>query len=251
MKPIEWFFDNPQAENGVQGFMSFCRYVVKGVFKVCFRTRVEGAEIIRDLPDGTASIVVGNHTSDADALFVWFGILPKLVRFMGKHEMFANGLASRYLAWAGVIPIDREGLDRHAIKSALRALKNGEIIGVFPEGTRVRKPGQVSEPATGMASLAIMAKVDIVPCGIQGADLIKPYGSKLIHFPRVTVRYGEPVSWRDFADLPKRIRAQAMTDEVMRRVNLLKVGEEPGPTPDLAELYGDEIADEASAEKGR
>lgn len=244
MKDIEWFFDHPQSENGMQGFMSFCRYVVMGVFKVCFRQRNIGADVIDRLPEGKACIIVGNHTSNADPLFMWFGIMPHLLRFIGKKELFGSGFGSRYMAWAGVIPIDRTGVDRKAIKRAIRTLKNGEILGVFPEGKRIRKPGQVSEPETGTASLAMMADVPIVPCGIEGADRIRPYGKPFLRFPRVTVRFGEPVDWHAFEILPRYARSQAITDEVMRRVNALKTGVDAGPMPDLNERYADILSED-------
>jgi 1-acyl-sn-glycerol-3-phosphate acyltransferase len=246
VKKLDQFYDQPFKGNGVNGLIVLIKYVVGAVFKVCFRQTNVNTQIVSTLPDDRAVVIAGNHTSFTDPLLVLFACMPRHVRFIAKREIFRVPAFRRLLAWAGVMPVDREGLDQQAIKRAIRCLKSGESIGIFPEGTRVRKPGQASRAETGAASFAMIADVLIIPCGISGADRIRPYGGHFMRFPKITVRFGEPVDWHDFEFLPRRLRAQAITDELMRRIDALKQGEDPGPMPDLRARYASPLAQKAA-----
>ncbi len=249
MRELDYFYDHPYKNNGANGFISCIEHIVSCVFKVCFRQKNMQSAIVGKASENHAVIIAGNHTSLADPLFVFFSLMPGHLRFLGKKELFRIPVLRRIFAWGGVIPIDRDQLDQRAIKRALRCLKSGENLGIFPEGTRVRKPGQLSEPETGVASFAMLTNSLIVPCGLSGPQRIRPYGKIFFRFPKVIVKYGEPIDWHDFEFLPKTVRAQAITDEVMRRVNILKVGGEPGGLPDLAVLYADSLDDSKTLQK--
>ncbi len=155
---------------------------------------------------------------------------------MAKDSMFSNagGLAGFILGRAGVIPIKRDSADREGIKRGVHHLKHGEVICIFPEGTRRGKTDYPISLHTGAAFMARMANVPIIPCGITGAGKICP--GKGIHFPRVSVTYGKPVCESDFSMFPRNDRLDAMTWYVMREVHALAEGIAPEEV-DMDGLY--------------
>jgi len=177
-----------------------------------FRVRV----ICPERVPATGAILAGNHVSYGDPVLLWCAA-PRRVRFMAKSELWR----SRFIGWGldhlWAFPVKRGEADRHAITTATNLLKSGELVGIFPEGTRVREAAV--EPQGGVAFLAMRAGVPIVPVGIGGTDKIRPEGAKLLHFPRVTFVFGEPVCPEHFDHLPSRKeRVDAITAEVMGRI---------------------------------
>ena len=188
------------------------RVTVAKLLLVIFRVRVVCPERV----PSSGAILAGNHVSYGDPVLLWCAA-PRRVRFMAKSELWR----SRFLGWAittfWAFPVKRGEPDRQAIAKATDLLKSGELVGIFPEGTRVRD-GAV-EPQGGVAFLAMRAGVPIVPVGIAGTDKIRPDGAILMHFPRVTFVFGEPVCPEDFDHLPSRKeRVEAITAEVMGRI---------------------------------
>ena len=129
--------------------------------------------------------------------------------------------------WA--IPITRGSADRVAIQRATDLLKHGEPVGIFPEGTRQAAGASTDEPSeghSGVAFIAMRAGVPVLPVGISGTERALPRGAKLPRFPRVTVRYGEPVRPEEFTEGTKKERMQAMTAEIMRRISAARAAAE-------------------------
>ena len=120
------------AGNLIWGFLVF-------VFKICFRYRVDNRESIRGFDKESGVVVVANHTSFLDVAFMYLATRPQQwLRFMGRESLFdnAHGLVGQILSRVGAFPVKRDSADRTAIKRATRMLKNDEIVGILPEGTR-------------------------------------------------------------------------------------------------------------------
>ena len=182
---------------------------------LAFRTRIVGAHHVPD--DG--AILAGNHVSYADPVLLWCGA-PRPVHFMAKSELWNTG----YLGWGlprlWAFPVRRGAADREAIAAATAYLQGGDLVGIFPEGTRHREgDGSLGAAQEGVAFIALRAGVPIVPVSISGTDRILPDGARMLRFPRVTITCAEPVCPDDFADLPKRERLAAMTSLVMERIS--------------------------------
>ena len=184
-----------------------------------YRTRFIGEH---NVPEGGA-ILAGNHVSYLDPVILWCGS-PRPTHFMTKSELWQVG----WLGWAldqfWAFPVERDTADRDAIATGTRLLQAGELLGVFPEGTRKRGEAEdLGEAHGGGAFMALRAGVPIVPVGFIGTDEAWPAGRKFPRIVKVTVRYGEPVWPEDFAGSRKE-RVAAMTAEVMRRIDVERRG---------------------------
>ena len=178
-----------------------------------FRVRIQGEE---NIPAGGA-ILCGNHVSYADPALLWCAV-PRQTHFMAKSELFVKGPIAWGLPRVWAFPVRRGEADRAAITTATELLKRGELVGIFPEGTRQRDG--MGEAQQGAAFIAMRAGVPLVPVGIAGTDKIKPKGSRRMRFPRVTIRYGEPVAFTDIDESlgDRKARMELLTAEVMRRI---------------------------------
>jgi len=178
-----------------------------------FRTRVIGEENI----PASGAILCGNHVSYADPALLWCAV-PRQTHFMAKSELFKKGIVAWVLPRVWTFPVRRGEADRTAISNATELLKRGELVGIFPEGTRQRDG--MGEGQQGAAFIAMRAGVPLVPVGIAGTDKIMPKGSKLMRFPRVTIRYGEPIAFSDIDEAAgdRKARMELLTAELMRRI---------------------------------
>ncbi|MFI8815358.1 MULTISPECIES: lysophospholipid acyltransferase family protein [unclassified Streptomyces] len=200
-------------------FYYVLKYVVLGpVLRLLFRPRIEGLEHI---PADGAAIVAGNHLSFSDH-FLMPAIIKRRITFLAKAEYFTGpGLKGRLTAAffrsAGQIPVDRSGRDagRAAIREGLGVLSKGELLGIYPEGTRSHD-GRLYKGKVGVAVMAITAQVPVVPCAMVGTFEIQPPGQVVPRIKRVTIRFGEPLDFSRYAGLADQKAAiRAVTDEIM------------------------------------
>lgn len=154
---------------------------------------VTGAEHV---PTSGGAVIACNHVSYLDFIFCGLGAQParRLVRFMAKHEIFANRFAGPLMRGMHHIPVDRDaGLASY--RQALSALKDGEVVGIFPEAT-ISRSFVVKELKTGAARMAGAAKVPIVPMALWGPQRMWTKGRprRLLqrHVP-ITIAVGEPL----------------------------------------------------------
>lgn len=189
------------------------------ICKVCFRYQVEGIDNLRGFYQQRGVVVTCNHTSYLDTVFLYLSARPRQwIRLMGRDSLFgrARGLFGQILSRVGAFPVKRDSADLAAIKRATRMLKNCEVVGVFPEGTRRGKGSLVPELHSGAAFIARMGNAPLLPATVRNADRVKEKG-KFIRFPKVTVEYGDPVLLSDFDFFPKEQRLEACTWYVMRQ----------------------------------
>lgn len=159
------------------------RWIGRWIYPLPFRVRVHGAERV---PRTGGVVVVANHSSMADGPIL-FGCLPRRVVFLIKQEMFA-GLAGHWLRKIGQLSVRRGVPDRAPLLAALRVLKAGGVIGVFPEGTR--GSGDVSDAQHGAAWLARSSDAVVLPVACRGTR--RPPGARRRFLPVVDVLIGEP-----------------------------------------------------------
>jgi len=164
-------------------FKMLCRFW----FGLIFRTRVIGAE---NIPKSGAFILAANHVSNWDPPFLGT-FIEREVCYMGKEELFKNPV----MAWAcrslHVFPVKRGAADKTAIKTAVKILKEGKCLGIFPEGTR-SKTGKLGKAEAGVSLIAAMTKAPIIPAAIVNTEKIFSRAEK---FPRLAVVYGTPMKF--------------------------------------------------------
>ena len=192
--------------------------VVGGVCKVLFRYRVDGRENLRAFDDECGVVVVCNHTSFLDVAFIYLAArAEQWVRLIGRESLFdnAHGLVGQILSRVGAFPIKRDSADRVAIKRAARMLKDRELVGILPEGTRRGKGTLAPKLHSGAAFIARMGRAPILPMTVRNAEYVKQKGQR-IRFPKITVEYGTPILLEDFDFLPKDERLDGCVWYAMR-----------------------------------
>ena len=165
--------------------------VVSPLLKIAFE-RVGKPEII-NLPDilrlgGTGAIVTCNHIGWADSLWVAYAVHPRQLRHMSKHELFDQPLTKWVLEHVGSIPVDRVNPLPSSIKTAVGNLQNGEIILIFPSGTRSETNNSFKR---GAATIALHARVPLVPAFFYGPKQMEV--AHLLNRPHVGVAFGAPI----------------------------------------------------------
>ena len=191
------------------------------ILKLIFRPQTEGAEHV---PAEGPAILASNHLSYADWLFMPL-TLPRRVTFVAKAEYF-NGkgikgwLQRSFFSGSGQVPIDRSGANAAAgaMLAAQKVLANGELFGIYPEGTRSHD-GKLYRGKTGVARLALEMKVPVIPVAVVGTDVVAPPGKKFGSFTRPVVRFGEPLDFSRYEGLESdRYILRSITDEIMYEI---------------------------------
>lgn len=241
--PYEAMWDMPLDGRGdgkriPHWFGNLAFALVGFVFKLCFRYRVENREALRGFSGASGVVCVCNHTSFLDVAMIYLSARPsQWIRLMGRDTLFDNagGLVGQILSRVGAFPVKRDAADRMAVKRAVRMLKEGEAVGILPEGTRRGKSGREPELHAGAAFIARMAHVPILPMCVRNAEKIKQKG-KMIRFPQLSVEFGEPLLVGDFDFLPKEDRLEGCAWYAMRECFALQ-GRVPREEVDMAALF--------------
>jgi 1-acyl-sn-glycerol-3-phosphate acyltransferase len=200
----------------------FLKWIAIGPWlKLVFRPHVEGAE---NVPVTGPAILASNHLSYADWLFMPL-TLPRRVTFVAKAEYFTTpGIKGwfqrKFFSGAGQVPIDRSGASaaEGALASARKILGDGELFGIYPEGTRSHD-GRLYRGRTGVARLALETGVPVIPVAVRGTDVVAPPGKKFGTFTRPVVRFGKPLDFSRYEGMEKdRYILRAVTDEIMYEI---------------------------------
>jgi 1-acyl-sn-glycerol-3-phosphate acyltransferase len=176
------------------------------------------------VPATGPAILASNHLSYADWLFMPL-TLPRRVTFVAKAEYFTTpGLKGwfqrKFFSGAGQVPIDRSGANaaEGALKTAKRILEEGELFGIYPEGTRSHD-GKLYRGKTGVARLALETGVPVVPVAVVGTDVVAPPGQTFGKLTRPIVRFGKPLDFSRYEGMENdRYILRSITDEIMYEI---------------------------------
>jgi 1-acyl-sn-glycerol-3-phosphate acyltransferase len=203
-------------------FYWFLKWIAIGpLLRLIFRPQTEGAE---NVPTEGPAILASNHLSYADWLFMPL-TLPRRVTFVAKAEYFTTpgikGWFQRlFFSGAGQVPIDRSGASaaEGALTAAKRVLAEGELFGIYPEGTRSHN-GKLYRGKTGVARLALETGVPVIPVAVVGTDVVAPPGKTFGSFTRPVVRFGKPLDFERYEGLESdRYILRSVTDEIMYEI---------------------------------
>ncbi|PSL41989.1 1-acyl-sn-glycerol-3-phosphate acyltransferase [Planomicrobium soli] len=184
---------------------TFGKVLVKAALKPLYRFEVIGLE---KFPKEGGILLCSNHIHALDPPVVGM-TAPRTVHFMAKEELFKNPVLGPILPKVNAFPVKRGMSDREALRSALKILKNGEVMGLFPEGTR-STDGVLKKGLSGAGFFALRGDADVVPCAIIG-----PYKT----FRKVKVVYGDPIDMGPFRE--RKASADEVTEVIMERIQTI------------------------------
>jgi len=170
------------------------------IFKLIFRLKIIGSE---NIPETGPFVIVANHLSLLDGFVLISSVKPKIT-FMSAAYLFKMSFIGNILRGVGAIPVQGKGSDIKLIKEAIKVLRSGGILGIFPEGRIVNEKNGFSAKA-GAAYLAIKADVPIIYMAIKGADKALPVGAKFPKLNKIEVKIGKPISCSKKNKLDKKI----------------------------------------------
>ncbi|GAB2730562.1 lysophospholipid acyltransferase family protein [Streptomyces bullii] len=200
-------------------FYHLLKYVLLGpLLRLVFRPRIEGLDHV---PESGAAIVAGNHLSFSDH-FLMPAVLRRRITFLAKKEYFTGPgikgrLTAAFFRSAGQIPVDRTGKDagQAAIREGLGVLSKGELLGIYPEGTRSHD-GRLYKGKVGVAVMALKAGVPVIPCAMIGTFEAQPPGKVIPSIHPVVIRFGEPLDFSRYVGMEnEKAVLRAITDEIM------------------------------------
>jgi len=170
-------------------FYNFFRALAILILKAVFGLQVFDRE---NIPKKGGFILASNHTSYLDPIVLGAACSRKL-NFMAKQELFSNAFFSWFISNLGSFPVKRKAADLLALKEAMRRIKKGGGLLLFPEGTR-RFDGVSCEPHGGVGFLAAKLDVPVVPAFIRGTDSALPKGAKFMRPGQISVYFGKQIS---------------------------------------------------------
>jgi 1-acyl-sn-glycerol-3-phosphate acyltransferase len=191
----------PSAPGGPRRRLHYvlAQWTIRVAARLALGYRVSGTE---NIPRHGGFLLASSHKSYLDPLVVGAAI-PRELRYFSKRELFANPFFAWLIRSFGAVPVERTGADRRALTLALKILEQGEGLIVFPEGTRVRRPG-VGEAKPGIGMLAMRSGVPVVP--VWAGSTWDPRRS-LRHRVPVDVRFGPPLRFASPAEPAEARRA--------------------------------------------
>ncbi len=188
-RPAEYFDQfHAAARKGVGWTYPLVRAIVSPPTLLIYRVRAIGVE---NVPKAGPLLLAPNHFSQMDHFFVGL-YLRRQVRFMAKSQMFGTPVLTYIYKHGGVFPVRRGHHDEEAIKTADTILEQGEMLLVYAEGGRSRS-GKLGQVKPGIGRIALESGAPVVPVAIQGSERVRRW--KRLSFPKVTVRFGEPLSF--------------------------------------------------------
>jgi 1-acyl-sn-glycerol-3-phosphate acyltransferase len=220
------------------------KYVLLGpLLRLFFPCKVIGAEFI---PADGGAILAGNHVSVADSFFTPLHI-SRRVTYLAKSEYFTEkGIKGAFKKWffsgMGQVPVDRSvaSAARAALDTGIRLLKEGQLLGIYPEGTR-SPDGRLYKGKTGVARMALEAGVPVVPLVMLGTEKVNPIGSKIWRPHRITMIIGRPLDFSRYEGMAgDRFVERSMTDEIMYR--LMELGNQ-----EYVDIYAAKVKADAEA----
>lgn len=182
--------------------------------RILFQLEIVGSE---NIPKKGSFILACNHRSNLDPVII-ANASERKVYFMGKRELFKTKFSAKFMEMLDVIELNRDGIDKSALKKGLMALHNGRGLALFPEGKR-SVDGRLGPAKPGVALFAFGANLPVIPAFIQGTDRALPPHSRFIRLAKVRVSFGKSLTLPGAAERRNRKSDyQEFTDKIMRGI---------------------------------
>ncbi|MCK4776998.1 MAG: 1-acyl-sn-glycerol-3-phosphate acyltransferase [Actinomycetia bacterium] len=174
---------------------------------------------MENIPEKGAVILAANHKSYLDPVLV--GLASKRpVYFMAKSELFKIKMLDYFLKKLYAFPVKRGEFDRDAFRKSIEVLKSGKVMGIYPEGGRVRDK-KIGEIKPGFSLIALKSKAAVVPVGIIGSDKAMKVGGKIPKFPKIIINIGKPFKSEDISVEDKRSKLNFIVKKFEEEINRL------------------------------
>ncbi len=211
---------NPRGTLGFGLALAVARLHVR----VLHRLRVDGREHLADLDLSRGLIVVANHTAGVDPVLLQ-AALPFEIRWMMARDM-ADPRLDRFWGWLRVIRVDRTAADPRSLLTAVRHVRQGGVLGLFPEGFLERPPRQLRPFRPGVGLLVARCGCQVLPVVIEGTPQFDPAWASLFRLSRSRLRILPPLKADHLPNYPDEIRR--FLEEVFVEATGWAIGEEPG-----------------------
>lgn len=193
------------------------RGIFIGVAKILFRFESHGSEYI---PASGSAIIASNHASYLDPPFIGMAATRPIFYF-AKAELFRS-LFGAMLRFVNAVPVNRDQLDLKTLKTILDILNRGDVIVMFPEGTR-SATGELQPAKSGIGMIAYHARVPVIPAYISGSHEVLPKNAKGLRLKKCTVRFGPPLDLQEFFQMQKtKDLYLRMSQEIMAAIQKLR-----------------------------
>ncbi|MGW6914031.1 lysophospholipid acyltransferase family protein [Kitasatospora sp. NPDC054939] len=200
------------------------KMIVAPLLRIFFRPWIEGAE---NIPEEGAAIIASNHLSFSDSFF-FPALIKRRVTFIAKAEYFntpglKGKLTAAFFKGVGQLPVDRSGVrgaGEAAIRSAIAVLEQGELFGVYPEGTRSPDGKLYRGKVGGLARVALATGAPVIPVAMIDTEKVQPPGQVVPNFGiRPGIRIGRPLDFSRYHGMENdRFILRSVTDEVMYEI---------------------------------
>jgi 1-acyl-sn-glycerol-3-phosphate acyltransferase len=206
-------------------FYFFVKYIILWLpLHFFFRPWAQGR---RNIPKKGAAIFASNHISFSDSIFLPL-VVRRRITFLAKIDYWRGSgirgfLVKSFFSGVGQVPVDRAGgsAAEAALKTATDILKSGNLLGIYPEGTRA-PDGRLYRGRTGVARMALEAKVPVIPVAMIGTYEIQPPGKVIPNIGRVGVRFGKPLDFSQYYGDAKNVEVlRKVTNEIMQAIHKL------------------------------
>ncbi|MDY3007164.1 1-acyl-sn-glycerol-3-phosphate acyltransferase [Anaerococcus porci] len=185
-------------------FYRFFYILIKFIIIPLYRINVHGIE---NLPKDNKFIVCANHKSMLDPIFVAVS-LNRQIHFLAKKELFKNPFLRKFLDLLGAYPVERDGKDLGVLRNSIKVLKKGQILGIFPEGTRVKEIKR-ENVKDGAGFIALKSNTNILPI-----EIISEY--KILKKTNLYIK--KPIEISDFKELKSKDAMSKIMDETYEKI---------------------------------
>jgi len=174
---------------GMRLHYHFIHVITRPLFKFLFKFQVFGLE---NVPSSGGAMLMINHASYLDPIFIGAAVKRNLF-YMARSSLFKPGFIDHFLRSLNAFPIHLGSPDRGAIKNALKLVDEGNLLLIFPEGTRSHD-GSLNKAQDGVGFMAYRAKVPVIPVYLEGTNNALPRGSSMVRLAKITVSFGKPIN---------------------------------------------------------
>lgn len=192
-------------------FYKASQYTIAPVLRGLWRIHATG---LHHIPASGPAILASNHLSYSDHYF-FPAVVPRQIFFISKAQHFDVPVQRWLFEQWGVIPLKRGEGDNEAMERSLQVLREGKLFGIYPEGTR-STDGKLHKGRTGVARLALLAKVPVIPVGMIGTDEVLPKGKSIPKLKKVKIHIGAPMTFEQYYGMENdRKVCREITDRIM------------------------------------